>query len=194
MRDESRDKAADKGLLASLRVGDTLALEQAIDLFGGYVAAVIRHTLGSQARNEDCEELVSDVFVALWQAAGSLSPESRLKPWLAVVARNKALNWARAQGQAQKSAEAAQSLVSPAGDAGPYAESAIERISRDGLIIRALETLDEESRELMIGHYLKERSIKELSEATGHSQSSIKSRLFRSRKVVRTYLQQEGYA
>ncbi|MDR1422879.1 MAG: hypothetical protein LBI64_08480, partial [Coriobacteriales bacterium] len=89
---------SDRRLLKALRKGDRQALERAIDEYGGYVAAVVRHTLDDargQLRSEDCEELVSDVFVALWRTAPRLRADSRLKPWLAVVARNQALNWAR---------------------------------------------------------------------------------------------------
>ena len=82
-------------LLADLRANDETALERVIEHFGGYVAAVVRNALGSQATAEDIEELVSDVFVALWKNASRLREGTSLKPWLAVVARNAALKWCR---------------------------------------------------------------------------------------------------
>ena len=67
------------------------ALEQAIRQFTPYVGVVVWRTLsGSCAAREDVEEVVSDVFLALWVHAGELDPAQGLRPWLAAVARNKA--------------------------------------------------------------------------------------------------------
>jgi RNA polymerase sigma-70 factor (ECF subfamily) len=176
-------------LLARLRAGDTRALERLIGEYSGYVAAVVRHTLGTAVRNEDCEELVSDVFITLWNKAAGLAPESHLKPWLAVVARNKALNWARTRRPEPADTNDVATLVGYAALAEP---DTLDSIARNQLIAEALDTLDEESRKLMVGYYLEDRSIGELAQMTGHSQPMIKSRLYRSRKLLQARLQQEG--
>jgi RNA polymerase sigma factor (sigma-70 family) len=69
----------------------------------------------------------------------------------------------------------------------------LETLARDALITDALGILDEQNRHLMVGYYLKDQSIHELAETTGYSEPSIKSRLFRSRKLLKGYLQQEGF-
>ncbi len=61
------------------------ALHQAIGIYTGYVTTVACRTLGTQLRHEDLEEVVSDVFLALWQHAGTLDPSRPLRPWLAAM-------------------------------------------------------------------------------------------------------------
>jgi RNA polymerase sigma-70 factor (ECF subfamily) len=207
-----------------LRRGDKQALERVIDEYSGYVAAVVRHTLDDargQLRAQDCEELVSDVFVALWRAASRLRADSRLKPWLAVAARNRALNWARERSRrivtvpnmtemlfgedalagagapgwsdALAGADVSGLATRQAGGEQSPPPEPLETLARDALITDALALLDEQSRRLMVGYYLEDQSIRELAEATGYSEPSIKSRLFRSRKLLKKYLQQEGF-
>jgi RNA polymerase sigma-70 factor (ECF subfamily) len=96
---ESSGKALmeERELVKSLAERNASSLRYAIDCFGGYVHAVIRNTVKGVGTPADFEELTSDVFAALWDNASRLAPNSHLKAWLAVVARNRALRWARTQ-------------------------------------------------------------------------------------------------
>jgi RNA polymerase sigma-70 factor (ECF subfamily) len=178
----------EKDLLNGLRCGEVRALEAAIEEYGGYVAAVVRHTLSPTPRNEDVEELVSDVFFSLWQHAARLAPGSHLKPWLAVVARNGALNWARKRARRPQEATQPQAVES----AAPSQADPLDSLAKNALIHEALDSLDDENRRLVISHYLEDRSISEIARVTGYSEPAIKSRLFRSRTMIRRHLSQEG--
>jgi RNA polymerase sigma-70 factor (ECF subfamily) len=188
----------DEDLLRRLRQGDEAALDSLIDHYSGYVAAVIRHTMRWSMPNEDVEELVSDVFFTLWEKAVILKPGSRLKPWLAVVARNKALNLVRARRSEPKLTSMADNATLedglPATQLAEANVNVLETIARNQLVLEALNRLDDESRNLMVSHYLDDRSIRDIALTTGFSESAVKSRLFRSRAVIRKYLQQEGIA
>ena len=85
----------DAALVRRLRQGSRLALEQAIGRYTPYVSAVVCNALSGRGRREDVEEIVSDVFLALWSHAGGLDSERGLRPWLAVTARNRAIDWLR---------------------------------------------------------------------------------------------------
>jgi RNA polymerase sigma-70 factor (ECF subfamily) len=178
----------EKELLDGLRCGEMGALEAAIEEYSGYVAAVVRHTLSPTPRNEDVEELVSDVFLSLWQHAARLAPNSRLKPWLAVVARNSALNWARNRSRRPLEASHDQA-VGPAAASQP---DPLDSLAKNGLIMEALGALDDENRRLVVSHYLEDRSISEIARMTSYSEPAVKSRLFRSRSTIRRHLKQEG--
>ena len=60
------------------------ALEQSIRRYRGYVYTVVHNRCRDMLTREDQEELVSDVFLALWEHAGTIEPE-RLKSWLGCV-------------------------------------------------------------------------------------------------------------
>jgi RNA polymerase sigma-70 factor (ECF subfamily) len=189
---------SDEDLLQRLRQGDEEALGALIDRYSGYIAAVVRHTLDRSVQNEDVEELVSDAFVTLWRKAQTLAVDSNVKAWLAVVARNKALNWARAKNSRPVCVEAADVTTQenrlPESQKISMELNSLELIARNQLVLEALDKLDDESRGLIVSHYIEDRSIKDIAEATGFTEPAIKSRLFRSRGVMRKHLKQEGFA
>ena len=83
-------------LARKLSQGSRLALNQAIDAYTPYLTTVVWHTVGPTASAEDVEEIISDVFLALWSHRANLCPELGLKSWLAAAARNKAIDRLRA--------------------------------------------------------------------------------------------------
>ncbi|MDR3036903.1 MAG: sigma-70 family RNA polymerase sigma factor [Coriobacteriales bacterium] len=172
----------DQELLAALCERDSRALTHAIIAYGGYVSAVIRRTLGHSATREDREELVSDVFVALWQHAPRLDASSRLKPWLSVVARNRALNWARAYRPTVELFEDELPLSEPPADAP------LEREERNCLVRQAVDSLAPIDRELFLRHYYWQQSIAHIAHDTGMNESTIKSRLRRGRLALKELL------
>ena len=57
----------DEALIRRLAAGSRAALNQAVDRFTPYVSAVAWRVLApSSATREDLEEVVADVFLALW--------------------------------------------------------------------------------------------------------------------------------
>ena len=73
-----RHSVNDVKLIRSLKRGQRGALDRAIACYSGYAAAVARSVLGNAATREDLEEIVSDVFVALWRTAERLDEDDLL--------------------------------------------------------------------------------------------------------------------
>ena len=80
----------DTRLIQRLRIHSRAALEEAIRRYTSYVSVTVWRTLsaGGSAPREDVEEVVSDVFLSLWEHAGELHADKDLRPWLGAVARN----------------------------------------------------------------------------------------------------------
>jgi RNA polymerase sigma-70 factor (ECF subfamily) len=189
-------------LLKALRRQDLRALEAIIEQYGGYVTAVALHTLGDGGSRQDAEEVVSDVFVALWKNAAKLAPDSNLKPWLAVVARNTSLKRLRSlklvlslEEHRALAAVADESGEGPghtrytgaAGAAGAAADE--EEESAMNQVLDGLSAMD---RDLLRRRYCDEQSVGSIAEETGLSQPAIKSRLYRGRKTLRSHLTWQG--
>jgi RNA polymerase sigma-70 factor (ECF subfamily) len=80
----------DAEIVAQLRQGDKGALVRLYDEYAGLVYGVARRILRDAAAAED---VVQEVFLQLWRKPGSFDEQrGRLAPWLAVVARHKALD------------------------------------------------------------------------------------------------------
>jgi len=111
--------ASDFLLLARIAEGDLEAFQTFYDRYAGRVLAYVRQL----SRNRDgAEDVVQEVFVAVWRRAGSFRPE-RGDPagWLYTVTRNKLVDLWRRQGETTAGlddAQPASETAMPAGDRG----------------------------------------------------------------------------
>ena len=123
------------------------------------------------------EEVAADVFWAAWQERKKLQP-GRLKGWLSVTARNRALNLL------------AEDILVLSGD-GPQQE--LEAREAAGLVRTALSTLEREDRELFVRRYYYGQTVARAAEEMGMNLSTAKSRLRRGRERLKEALRKAGY-
>jgi RNA polymerase sigma-70 factor, ECF subfamily len=86
----SEQTSNDVEIVAQLRQGDKGALVRLYDEYSGLVYGVARRILRDGTAAED---VVQEVFLQLWRNPGAFDERrGRLAPWLAVIARHKALD------------------------------------------------------------------------------------------------------
>ena len=178
----------ERALARNLMRHSRTALEQAIDRFTPDVGAVVTRTLGCQGSREDVEEVVADVFLALWAHAGQLDPEQGLRPWLGTVARNKATDWLRTHRPADPLPEPSTASGAP----GPEEEA--ERREWARRLWEAVDALEEPDRTLFLRYYYLGDKLKDAARDLGLTQTAAKQRLFRGRKALRQRLTEGGDA
>ena len=157
------------------------ALDYAVGSYTPYVGAVILRALAGRACREDVEELCADVFVALWTHAETLDPEQGLRPWLAAVARNKAIDWLRSRHPGEP-------IPAGAPDASPGPEELTERREQSARLWAAVDALGEPDRTLFLRYYYEGDKLKAVAAELGLSQANAKQRLFRGRKALKAAL------
>ncbi|MDE3201851.1 MAG: sigma-70 family RNA polymerase sigma factor [Acidobacteriota bacterium] len=82
--------ASDVALLESVAAGQQQAMATLFDRYGGMVYSVALRVLNDTGRAED---LMQEVFLQLWREPGKFSSgKGSLGAWLAVVARNRAVD------------------------------------------------------------------------------------------------------
>ena len=167
--------------IKKLNRGSRSALDQAIRRYTPYVSAVILRALAGRACREDVEELCADVFVALWTHAGEIDPDQGVRPWLAAVARNRAIDWLRRQRPAAP-------IPEDAPDPAPGPEELAQRRERSARLWAAVDALGEPDRTLFVRYYYEEEKLKTIAAELGLSQTAAKQRLFRGRKALRAAL------
>src|SRR5258708_9816525 len=87
----------DAALIARIRAGDQSAMADLYDRYAGVVYGVALRVLTSTAAAED---VVQEVFLQLWRNPQAFdSDRGRLAPWLAVIARNRAIDLLRKRPQ-----------------------------------------------------------------------------------------------
>jgi RNA polymerase sigma-70 factor (ECF subfamily) len=87
MQQPGRDDGA---LIASVRAGNQSAMAELYDRYSSIVYAVAMRVLGDTAAAED---VLQDIFMQLWRNPGTFdASRGSLAPWLAVIARNRAVD------------------------------------------------------------------------------------------------------
>lgn len=172
-------------LSARLRLGDPGALEEAMDRYASYAARIIAAFLNRTLPAEDMEEVLSDVFVSLWNSRDKL--EGDVKPYLAAIARNAA----RQRLRQFRPVEALPEEL-PLADASPLPEQQAETAERAAALRQAVDALPPDDRELFIRFYYLEQTVAEIAAVTGQNPSTLRGRLRRGREKLRQTLLERG--
>jgi RNA polymerase sigma-70 factor (ECF subfamily) len=173
---------ADAALVEAVASGSEPALATLYDRHSRLVFSIALRVGGDRAV---AEEVVQDTFLALWDRAERYDPErGELRAWLAVVARNRALNRVRARLRRVP----AEPLSAMTGD-GPEAGAMLDWLLTDGdpLATAAAEAPPEaqvvdvetagELARLVQGLPVAERAVLVLAYREGLSQAEIAERL-----------------
>jgi len=165
----------DQELLALLRGGNQKAFAELYERYKRGLYAYCVRLLGDR---QEAEDAVQETFVKL--AAASIEEPSALKSWLYRVARNECLMGLR-RNRASGDADSVWADETPLS----LAEKSDTRL----LVQRALERLAIEYREVLLLREFEGMSYGEITEVTGASPASVKSRLFRARRALAGVLQ-----
>ena len=165
--------------LRNLRNGSEEALEWFIHQYNAYVTTVVYNIIGTSMDMSDVEEVVSDVFVTLWQNADSVRS---VKGYLGTVARNKAKNKAREAGCDLSLDE--NILVIE----GPGPESTYEKKELSAAVKRAVFQMPPPDKEIFLRFYYYYQSLEDISTEMGINISTVKTRLRRGRQKLKVTL------
>lgn len=176
----------DDVILRRLRSKDPAALEKLMDRYIPYVSAVVWNILRHSMSHEDAEEVVSDVFLTAWNRAEDILPGCS-KQWLGAVARNKAKNKLRERGFALSLEE---DMLDTPDETTP--EVQMEREEEARLVREAVDSLGEPDRTIFLRHYYYAQTVREVAEAMGINQSTVKTKLRRGRLRLKSHLMGRG--
>lgn len=166
------------------------AVRQSQARYGGYCLAVAGRILASR---QDAEECVNDTWLAAWNAMPTQRP-ARLRPFLARITRNLACDRSD-YNRAQKRNPELTVVLEELADC----VSGRETVESEYEARRLREAIDSFLRRqsaadcaLFLRRYWFAEPIAQICLGCGMGESAVKSRLFRLRKKLRTFLEQEG--
>ena len=177
----------EKRLAEQLKNGDTAALEKIIDGLSGYVCAVIRNFSRGALSEEDIDEICADVFFKIWQQRDSLNCKIGLRAYLSAIARNAVKN--RFRDAAPVTLDISELEI--AGEFSVEKEAELNEML--GALSEALETLPIEERKIFLRFYFYGETSSEIALKTGLTDSSVRSKLSRTRAKLKDYLIKRGF-
>jgi RNA polymerase sigma-70 factor (ECF subfamily) len=135
------------------------------------------------ARDADrAEEIVQDAFVRVWRSLPSFNGNSRLSTWVHSVAVNAALDAVRTRSRQEARIERGvdpDRYTAEVRRAMPEADLDLER---------AIASLPDGAREIVILHYIEGYRCAEIAERLGIVEGTVKSQLHRARTILKEAL------
>lgn len=170
--------------------------EQALGIvrgqYGGLCFRIAQQMLGSA---EDAEECLNDTLLALWNSVPPHEPQN-LEAYLVTLLRRTAMDRLRQTQSIKRGGGRFAEVLEELAEALPAAEDVEAECSRrlmTDAVKACLDTLPEKTQRIFLQRYLLSMSLQEIAADNGVPLSTVKTGLHRTRKLIREYLEKEGY-
>ena len=181
----------DADLVAAWQGGDASAFETLVRRHEGRVFRMLFRMLGTR---EEAEDATQEAFLSLHRHGHRFRREARFSTFLYRVAANAALNRRRTLGRA-RAREQALAVRQAAGSDLPSAprdpEGAASGSEVQSAVQEALQTLPPDLRAAVVLYDIEGQSYRDIAEALGIPEGTVKSRIHRGRQALREQLR--GY-
>jgi RNA polymerase sigma-70 factor (ECF subfamily) len=168
-------------LVWRLRRGDREACRELIRRHHQGVYGYLRR-LGADATL--AEDLTQETYAKAWRRVETLRKSSSLRAWLLTIARNEFLQWVRVERPEVRPLDEAPEEA----EDGPGTEQGLELAERDRALRRAVGRLEPDLQEAVALHYFQELSFREVATVLGLPPGTVKSRVNRAVRSLRTLL------
>jgi RNA polymerase sigma-70 factor (ECF subfamily) len=135
---------------------------------------------------EDASDFTQEVFLKVYRSLPRFEGRSRFSTWLYKIAYNTAINGVNRRKDYQSLAEEEQNSTLP-GDRNTPERALLRNAARDA-VLEALENLPERYRICVDLFFFYDRSYQEIEAITGFPVNTIKSHVFRAKKLLREKL------
>jgi len=166
--------------VAQVLNGDQRAFARLVDAYQAPVYNLCYRMLGNALRAEDAAQ---ETFVRVYTHLSGYDPEQKLSSWILATAshycidrlRRRRINWLSLDQVSQ---------TRPVSGKGPPAEDRILEHEAREEVRRLLQSLPPDHRLVIVLRYWQDLSYAEIAQVIGDSESAIKSRLHRARRML----------
>lgn len=149
-------------------------------LVEAYFARLVRVARGVVGDAEEARDLVQEAFVAAYRAIDTFTPGRPFYPWMRGILLNRCKVHLRTRRRALRRSRAAAERPGH-WVLGANVSPAPERRRTSDLVRRAMASLDEDDREILVLKHVEGYSYDELAEVLGIGSGTVASRLYRAR-------------
>lgn len=164
-----------------------LNIEKVMNDFTPYLYTIIKNK-NVMLSKEDVEEIISDVFVAVWKNQEILDYNREMKAYLVGITRNILCKKMRDLKPDVTLDDFENSLYEIKDIA-----LELENNEKSNLILSELNKMKNQDREIFMLYYYFSKAMKEIAIELNISEAKVKSRLFRMRRKLKKALEKGGY-
>ena len=174
--------------------GDVNAFEKLVTEYEKAVYAIAQRMTGNP---EDSADMTQETFIKAYNSLGSFRGDSKFSVWLYRIANNVCLDFLRSRSRkptvslSVEDDEGEETQLDVA-DESQSPELLLERgLTRDA-VRRGLDTLPPDYKQILLLREIQGLSYEEIASALGIDLGTVKSRIFRARKKLCTFLIEDG--
>ncbi len=167
---------------------DTLDIDKIIDDFSGYLYTIIKNA--GNFPKEDIEEMISDTYLILWKNQNKLDLEKKISPYLFGIVKNLIRQRYHIFYNNNENIEDYEEYLI----INENLDMVVENNETNKIIIKSLDKMKDKEKEIFYEFYFYSRKIKEIAIKLNLSESTVKSKLYRTRNKVRKELLKGGYS
>jgi len=183
---------AEKELIEKIVAGDAPAFRVLVESYQRLVCHVVFRMVANEA---DREELCQEVFVKVFQHLKNFNFQSKLSTWIARIAYNTCVNYLKKKKTPLYDDLAGMEADSPGDRAVSFIESVPGELPMPDeftmdreirlFLHEAISELPPQYRAILTLYHLDEMSYKEIGEIINLPEGTVKSYLFRARKLLK---------
>ena len=173
-------------LISRARGGDREAFGALVEQYRDNVYRLAYRMCGNAY---DADEAAQEAFVAAWRALSNFRGDAKFSTWLYRLTTNAAIDVMRREKRHQTVGDG--EMVDLADDADSPQET-VERTEQQEAVQKALATLSEEYREVLLLRYMEELDYAEIAEVLQLPSGTVKSRINRAKAALKTALLKSG--
>lgn len=173
----------DQELIKRILNGDLGSFNVLVQNHERLVFHMVRKLLGNQ--NEDVEDLCQEVFLKVYKHLGSFKNEAKLSTWIGSIAFRTAMHYCQKNGiKTEELTEA-----TPASGSDPSPENALIAKDEKTYLHQQIERLPAHYKTCLLLFHFEEMSLKDIEKTTGWPEGTVKSYLYRGRKMLKDQLE-----
>jgi len=178
----------DNQLIQECLNGNTEAFGQLVQKYQERIYQSVARLLGNRT---DASDVTQEAFVQAYEKLSSFRGESAFYSWLFRIAWNNAMTWRRKRRPANSLESMRESTGVEPTDRNPVSapEHPLEVSERQAMVRRALDSLTEEYRAVLVLKEMEDLSYEEIAGIVNCPVGTVRSRIHRGREELRQRLQ-----
>jgi len=173
----------DRALIEAMREGDEFAF---VSLYNRHKDQVYGFCLKMLLNEERAADVMQDTFLRVYENRERLLDAGSFRSWLFTIARNQSLNVIRREKRQVSLEPKMREEASLKASQKPSAP--LEKSEQVALVNQCLAQLKPDYREVIILREYQNLSYKEIAAVTRSTLSAVKSRLFKARRKLATFI------
>jgi RNA polymerase sigma factor (sigma-70 family) len=180
----SQEATSDLILVQRAKENYSPAVAELINRYKGMVYTIAHKVLKDK---DEAEEAAQEAFVKAFTKLSLFRMDSSFSSWLYRIAYNTAISRTREKKREQEYQQEA--IATESFEQQAKAFSTLEQDDRKRYLNQAMQQLDSNDNLMLILFYYDGKSLEEIAQITGYTDSNVKVRLYRARKKLHEELE-----